>query len=737
MALRDNDPREIGGYALLDRLGAGGMGTVFLAQAESGRPVALKVVHEQFAADAEFRTRFRQEVRAARRVSGAFTAPVVDADPDAARPWMATTYVPGQTLRSRVESEGPLSGAELRRLAVGLVEALRDMHQVRVIHRDLKPDNVLLTEDGPRVIDFGISRAADHQTLTVTGRILGTPPFMSPEQLSTPHRVTPASDVFSLGAVLVYATTGRGPFDAGSPYMTAYNVVHEPPEVAELSGTVREIVQWCLSKEPEERPGPEDLLAAFREAPEEEWGARPAAPAVPSPEADATTAPVARPRSRRRPVLVALATAVALLAGTGAYVWWPDGRAPGGASKAGGPSITPSTSRSPQAGRVPDASVLAAETAYTPVYGGDPGTTHAYADSPARRAAGWRAWAGGAGTGACVFVDASLVCVAPDDADAKERLVRVDAASGRTIWSVPAVVEDGEAPVVVGGTVVISSTGGLRAFALADGRASWTRSEADTIGGVTAAGGNLYGTTFDGTVVSVVASTGKPRWERPRLVQGIAHPRVRVSGGRVHVLTALAGDTEARRVVSLRAADGATSMTTTLQRPCSPWDLTVIPARGTNGGFFLFCRGSQDDGHILQRSGAKRADLDLAKRGIATATVSDRGIYAVVTAGRPDHSFAQLSDIDPGGPLWQLPLGLACGPTDPPPVVTGQRAYVICGAAGAVVDLTRHTLAARFVLPAGVRTVGSGDAGVLVAGGILFVQTEKGWASLDPYATPV
>ncbi|MFF3837552.1 protein kinase [Streptomyces sp. NPDC001930] len=735
MALRDNDPRRIGGYELHDRLGAGGMGTVFLAQADSGRPVALKIVHEQFAADAEFRTRFRQEIRAARRVSGAFTAPVVDADPDAARPWMATTYVPGRTLRSLVEAEGPLSGPELRLLAVGLVEALRDMHRVRVIHRDLKPDNVLVTEDGPRVIDFGISRAADHQTLTVTGRILGTPPFMSPEQLSTPHRVTPASDVFSLGAVLVYATTGRGPFDAGSPYMTAYNVVHEPPEVAELSGTVREIVQWCLAKDPGERPGPEDLLSAFREAPEQEWGARPATPVIPSPRGVAATTPVARPRRLRRPVLVALATAIALLSGTGAYVWWPDG-SPSGTPDAGGPSATASTSRSPRAGKMPDASVLAAETAYTPVYGGDPGTTHAYADSPGRRAAGWRAWAGGAGTGACVFVDASLVCVAPNDADAKERLVRVDAATGRTIWSVPTAVEDGEAPVVVDGTVVVSSTGGLRAFALADGRASWDRSEGDTIGRVTAAGGHLYGTTFDGTVVSVVAATGKPRWERPQLVQGIAYPRVRVSGGRVHVLTALVGDTEARRVVSLRTADGATAVTTTLQRPCSPWDLTVLPARGTNSDFFL-CRGSQDDGHLLQRSGTKHADLDLANRGVATVTVSDRGMYAVVTADRPDHSFAQLSDTAPGGPLWQLPLGLACGPTDPPPVVTGQRAYVVCGAAGAVVDLTRHALAARFVLPAGVRTAGTGDAGVLVAGGILYVQTEKGWASLDPYATPL
>ncbi|MFF7441571.1 serine/threonine-protein kinase [Streptomyces sp. NPDC008122] len=210
MALRDNDPRGIGGYALLDRLGSGGMGTVFLARAESGWPVALKIVHEQFAADAEFRTRFRQEVRAARRVSGAFTAPVVDADPDAARPWMATAYVPGRALRDRVESEGPLSGAELRVLAVGLVEALRELHQVRVVHRDLKPDNVLLTEDGPRVIDFGISRAPDRQTLTVTGRILMQWVGASPAFLDLPNAHIAALTVSERGFYGLLATPADG-----------------------------------------------------------------------------------------------------------------------------------------------------------------------------------------------------------------------------------------------------------------------------------------------------------------------------------------------------------------------------------------------------------------------------------------------------------------------------------------------------------------------------------------------
>ncbi|MEU8828714.1 serine/threonine-protein kinase [Streptomyces sp. NPDC048636] len=267
MALRAGDPESIGGYALEERLGRGGMGTVYLARSESGRRVALKVVHQQFADDDEFRVRFRLEVAAARRVSGAFTAPVVDADPDAALPWMATSYVPGRTLAERVAADGPLRGAELRRLAIGLGEALRDIHRAGVIHRDLKPANIVVADEGPRVIDFGIARAADHQTLTMTGRVMGTPPFMSPEQLNDPREVGPESDVFSLATVLVFAATGQSPFDADSPYMTAYHVVHEPPDLEAVRGPLRDALADCLAKEPAERPGLDTLLARLRALP--------------------------------------------------------------------------------------------------------------------------------------------------------------------------------------------------------------------------------------------------------------------------------------------------------------------------------------------------------------------------------------------------------------------------------------------------------------------------------------
>ncbi|QHA07995.1 PQQ-binding-like beta-propeller repeat protein [Streptomyces broussonetiae] len=257
--LSTGDPESIGGYTLLGRLGAGGMGVVYLGVSASGRQVAVKLVHGPYAQEEEFRTRFRQEIAAARRVSGAFTTPVVDADPDAERPWMATLYVPGFTLSEVVEKDGPLSQRHLRALGLGLTEALRDIHRVGLVHRDLKPGNVLMTEDGPRVIDFGISRASDNQNLTTTGRIIGTPAFMSPEQLASPRKVTPASDVFSLGSLLVFAAVGTGPFDADSPYITGYQVVHGTPDLGGVPEALLDIVERCLDKDPTARPEVTDV----------------------------------------------------------------------------------------------------------------------------------------------------------------------------------------------------------------------------------------------------------------------------------------------------------------------------------------------------------------------------------------------------------------------------------------------------------------------------------------------
>ncbi|MFC8436061.1 protein kinase [Streptomyces sp. NPDC057253] len=267
MPLHKDDPKSVGGYRLLDRLGSGGMGIVYRGRSRSGREVAVKVVHAQYAEDRVFRARFRQEIESVRKVSGAFTAPVVDADPEAVRPWMATQYVPGPSLADRIRERGALKGTELRLLALGLVEALRDIHRAGVVHRDLKPANVLLAEDGPRVIDFGISRAAEnHNTLTETGQMIGTPPFMSPEQFTDARTVGPASDVFSLGALLVFSATGRGPFDADSPYLTAFRVVHDAPVLDGVASPLRAILERCLTKEAADRPELDQLAKEFADA---------------------------------------------------------------------------------------------------------------------------------------------------------------------------------------------------------------------------------------------------------------------------------------------------------------------------------------------------------------------------------------------------------------------------------------------------------------------------------------
>ncbi|AXG78492.1 serine/threonine-protein kinase [Streptomyces paludis] len=257
-------PDYAGRYLLEAALGSGGMGVVHLATSASGLRLAVKVIHGHHASDPEFRARFRQEVAAARRVSGAFTAPVVDADPEAVRPWMATLFIDGPTLSERVKRNGPLDYEELVRFGAGLAEGLRDIHRAGVVHRDLKPSNVLLAADGPKVIDFGISRPVDSDLRTETGKLIGTPPFMAPEQFQRPREVGPAADVFALGAVLVHAATGRGPFDSDSPYIVAYQVVHDEPDLTGVPDGLIPLVTRCLAKEPADRPTPDELMTALR-----------------------------------------------------------------------------------------------------------------------------------------------------------------------------------------------------------------------------------------------------------------------------------------------------------------------------------------------------------------------------------------------------------------------------------------------------------------------------------------
>ncbi|GAB3408615.1 serine/threonine-protein kinase [Flindersiella endophytica] len=258
-ALQPDDPRQIGAYALLGRLGRGAMGIVYLAKSPGGRPVAVKVSRSELADDTEFRERFRREVEMARSVGGFWTAQVIDADPLAARPWLATEYVPGPSLQHAVSTHGPLPEAAVRRLAAGLAEALAMIHKAGLVHRDLKPSNVLLGSDGPRVIDFGISRALEGAKLTATGAFFGTPGFLSPEQI-TGEPIGPASDVFALGAVLVFAATGEGPFGDGDTSALVYRAVHTEPKLTRLTDRMRPIVSACLQTDPALRPAPGQLL---------------------------------------------------------------------------------------------------------------------------------------------------------------------------------------------------------------------------------------------------------------------------------------------------------------------------------------------------------------------------------------------------------------------------------------------------------------------------------------------
>ncbi|MFG2872171.1 serine/threonine-protein kinase [Streptomyces sp. NPDC048338] len=261
--LEAGEPTTIGAYRLLGRLGAGGMGRVYLARNAGGRTVAVKVVHPHFALDEQFRERFRREVEAARRVGGAWTAPVLDADTEAAVPWVASGYVAGPTLARAVETLGPLPEHTVRTLGAGLAEALSGVHALGLVHRDVKPSNLILTLDGPRLIDFGIARATDGTaSLTATGVSVGSPGYMAPEQILGAG-TTGAGDVFSLGAVLVYAATGAPPFPGDTSAALLYKVVHEEPELGALTGELRALVGACLAKDPAARPSPARAAAVL------------------------------------------------------------------------------------------------------------------------------------------------------------------------------------------------------------------------------------------------------------------------------------------------------------------------------------------------------------------------------------------------------------------------------------------------------------------------------------------
>ncbi|EFL15848.1 serine/threonine-protein kinase [Streptomyces sp. C] len=652
-------PEYAGQYRLQSVLGSGGMGVVHLAASSSGLKLAVKVVHAQHAVDPEFRARFRQEVAAARRVSGAFTAPVVDADPDAERPWMATLFIDAPTLSERVR-ERVLDPVELTRLAAGLAEALRDIHRAGVVHRDLKPSNVLMAPDGVRVIDFGISRPADSDLRTETGKLIGTPPFMAPEQFQRPRDVGTAADVFALGAVLVHAATGRGPFDSDSHYLVAYQVVHAEPDLTGLPARLVPIVARCLAKDPAERPTAEALIAEMRAVAYptgEDTQAFVPHPRRPPAEEQvthqreriATDPPL--PRRRRRKTLLVAGLAVLLTAGAaGGYLRWADG----------------------------------ARTAKQPV-------AHASA-KPGKAFAPWSASPGSPPV-SCSAGPGGLYCSGRGLAAA-----RLDLADGSAPWTVRADnpgrgVAASSPPLHSGGLVLAVAPGSERLQALDPGTGAerWQRK---LPGGtrVVTAGPYALTVTTDGTVTALDGASGAQRWTQKIGDAGsVWWGGPGVSGAPVLYVATAARDGASTQLAEVDPAAGAVRWQTRVTGKLRP----VGVAHGAV--------------HLLDSdAGAKTSGIvrvDAATRAVRRVQLPAPLFDAEATVGPDGTVYAfggggALVAVSTERELWRLETGAASGSG---PAVSDGQAYLMTGdgrllavdAAGRLTGQTKPRMASQ------------------------------------------
>ncbi|MEW2524839.1 serine/threonine-protein kinase [Streptomyces sp. NPDC047071] len=672
MALRETDPEDVGGYPVEDRLGSGGMGVVYLARSASGRRLAVKVVHAQYADDPEFRARFRREVEAARQVSGAFTAPVVDADADAPSPWMATLYIPGENLGEYVRRHGPLPAERLPELAAGLAEALRDIHRVGVVHRDLKPANVMLADDGPRVIDFGVSRAAEAlagDPLTQTGRVMGTPPYMSPEQLTSPRDVGPASDVFSLGSVLVHAATGRGPFDDVSPYETATRVVEGDARLDAVPPDLRALVTLCLAKHPKERPTPDELLALLRGDP---------VPPRPAPPADGEPAP--RPRRRRRLLIAGAVGGVLAAALTLGAVQWlkPDGAAARDLPS-GWRAWQARDTRTEDGDDSPFSRCVVAHAGLVCAGGGAKAVRFSLAT-------GKLAWGGEAAAGAggipgegtvfgtsgdrervYVYTDKSVEPAGGDPPDPAYELQALDSRTGAVLWSrAPLWKQRGPAPPnsdpELGDAAVVN--GGLLA---------------------------RYGAEADRYALLADRAQGKPRWQRPLPVPDSCG--VNAAAGQGYLVCLSEKETRVSRLDLTTGKPTWTVRFPGVLRLLGQADGRLVFGQsgvGRLGGNLVFSRKGEGAAHrtlvtVDVTSGGhavRSVRLSHRQPSAATATLSGGTVYYTLWSGR-------ISAVDPrsGRQLWSSDSEVE----NPGPPLAGEHHVFLTSPSGRLGALDRRT----------------------------------------------
>ncbi|MEV4973437.1 serine/threonine-protein kinase [Streptomyces scopuliridis] len=712
-------PDYAGRYLLESALGSGGMGVVHLATSASGLRLAVKVIHTNHASDPEFRARFRQEVAAARRVSGAFTAPVVDADPEAERPWMATLFIDGPTLSERVKRNGPLNAEELTRLGAGLAEGLRDIHRAGVVHRDLKPSNVLLASDGPKVIDFGISRPTDSDLRTETGKLIGTPPFMAPEQFQRPREVGPAADVFAMGAVLVHAATGRGPFDSDSPYIVAYQVVHNEPDLAGVPEWLLPLITRCLAKEPADRPTPDEMVAALRPSSVPGTGGRPGA------EGRHGARPGARPGARTSSL--------------GASPLVPAQRGPDPAESADPDPATharPARSRTRQLRIRPLESAGSAEGSKSTEPRDAEGESGRTASRPRRRIRRWTAIGvvlaavaaagfvgvramtddgtaaparpeaadpGGAfrpwhiklpDTGGenpipvCSAADAAVYCTAPGI-----KAARLDPLDGRLDWSVKGDKAGGDtdvgaAPVLSGGLLHVISPGGARLEALDpdSGAERWSIA-LSSYASVRHVGDTVLLVAYDGRVRSLDSATGDERWSRQRGGTGTVWAAASDSPGGGPLFAATpSSDGRATEVSSIDPADGAVRWEKRLTGSLTP--------AGASGDALFLLSGDADGytNEVVRLDASTRAvrrvplptPVDQAQATVAGDTVYVMGytgsLLAVDTAGSGTAGTARATGTAGGrenaGVRWRLETSVTRASQ---PTAAGNRVYLSAG----------------------------------------------------------